>query len=272
LAPTSPFLLALLLIGAAGSIGYAIFRLRRWWTRVTAAPVGVVLAMTSGVAIVNDFYGYYQTWSALRADFLGDAPDLGRTAPAHHSTTVVDTGRVQQVTLPGPASHISRAGYVYLPPQYYLPAYRTVRFPVVELLHGTPGTPSNWLVQLRVPQLVDRLIAAREMGPTVLVMPSINPSGNHWQECTDGSRGLDDTYLSVDVPTFVRTTTGLAPTRRSGGCSGIPPAGTAPQTSRYAIGPGSAPRPAWTVTSEPRTVRRQRRWVATGLSRTPTAR
>jgi S-formylglutathione hydrolase FrmB len=205
LAPTSPFLLALLLIGAAGSIGYAIFRLRRWWTRVTAAAVGVVLAMTSGVAIVNDFYGYYQTWSALRADFLGDAPDLGRTAPAHHSTTVVDTGRVQQVKLSGPASHISRAGYVYLPPQYYLPAYRAVRFPVLELLHGTPGTPSNWLVQLRVPQLVDRLIAAREMGPTVLVMPSINPSGNHWQECTDGSRGLDDTYLSVDVPTFVRT-------------------------------------------------------------------
>ncbi len=69
MAPTSPFLLALLLIGAAGSIGYAIFRLRRWWTRVTAAALGVLLAMTSGVAIVNDFYGYYQTWSALRARF-----------------------------------------------------------------------------------------------------------------------------------------------------------------------------------------------------------
>ena len=92
LAPTSPFLLAVLILGAAGSIGYAIFRLRRWWTRVAAAALGVVLAMTSGVAIVNDFYGYYQTWSALGVDFLGRTPELGRTAPAHRSAAVVETG------------------------------------------------------------------------------------------------------------------------------------------------------------------------------------
>jgi hypothetical protein len=153
LAPTSPFLLALLIVGATGSIGYAIFRLRRWWTRVAAAALGVVLAMTSGVAMVNDFYGYYQTWSALGADFLGVTPELGRTEPAHHSAAVVQTGRLQHLTLSGRVSHISRAGYVYLPPQYYLPAYRTVRFPVLELLHGTPGTPTNWLVQLRARNL-----------------------------------------------------------------------------------------------------------------------
>jgi S-formylglutathione hydrolase FrmB len=204
LAPTSPFLLALLIVGAAGSIGYAIFRLRRWWTRVAAAALGVVLAMTSGVAMVNDFYGYYQTWSALGVDFLGMTPELGRTEPAPHSA-VVQTGGVQQLTLSGRVSHINRVGYVYLPPQYYLPAYRTVRFPVLELLHGTPGTPTNWLVQLRVPQLMDKLIAAREMGPMVLVMPAINPlTSNHWQECTDGPRGLDDTYLSTDVRTIIR--------------------------------------------------------------------
>ena len=124
--------------------------------------------------MVNDFYGYYQTWSSLGVDFLGKAPDLGRTAPAHHSAAVVETGGVQQLTISGAVSHISRVGYVYLPPQYYLPAYRTVRFPVLELLHGTPGTPTNWLVHLRVPQLMDDLISAREMGPMVLVMPAIN--------------------------------------------------------------------------------------------------
>jgi S-formylglutathione hydrolase FrmB len=205
LAPTSPFLLALLILGAVGSIGYAIFRLRQWWTRIAAAALGVVLAMTSGVAIVNDFYGYYQTWSALGVDFLGRTPELGRTAPAHRSAAVVETGGVQQLTLSGTVSQISRVGYVYLPPQYYLPAYRAVRFPVLELLHGTPGTPANWLIQLQVPQLMDKLIAAHEMGPMVLVMPAINPLTNgHWQECTDGPRGLDDTYLSTDVPTIIR--------------------------------------------------------------------
>jgi pimeloyl-ACP methyl ester carboxylesterase len=39
----------------------------------------------------------------------------------------------------------------------------------------------------------------------VLVMPAINPlTNNHWQECTDGPRGMDDTYLSIDVPTIIR--------------------------------------------------------------------
>ena len=204
MAPTSPFLLALLILGAAGSIGYAIFRLRQWWTRVAAAALGVVLAMTSGVVIVNDFYGYYQTWSALGVDFLGRTPELGRTAPAHHSATVVQSGGVVQLTLSGTVSHISRVGYVYLPPQYYLPAYRTDRFPVVELLHGTPGIPANWLVQLRVPQLMDKLIAAHEIGPMVLVMPAINPVKGRRQECTDGPQGLDDTYLSTDVPAIIR--------------------------------------------------------------------
>ena len=96
----NPFLLALLIIGAVGFIGFAIFRLRRWWTRVASAALGVVLAMTSGVAIVNDFYGYYQTWSALGVDFLGKAPEQGRMAPAHHSAaTVVPPGGVQYLTL-----------------------------------------------------------------------------------------------------------------------------------------------------------------------------
>jgi S-formylglutathione hydrolase FrmB len=35
-------------------------------------------------------------------------------------------------------------------------------------------------------------------------MPTINPSGDHWQECTDGPRGLDDTYLATDVSAVIR--------------------------------------------------------------------
>src|SRR4029077_2678385 len=106
------------------------------------------------------------------------------------AAAVEKPGGGQKLPFWGPKSHISRVGYVYLPPQYFLPAYRTVRFPVLELLHGTPGSPTNWLVLLRVPQLMDRLVAARETGPMVLVMPAINPlTNNHWQECTNGPRG-----------------------------------------------------------------------------------
>ena len=45
----------------------------------------------------------------------------------------------------GQASHLTRAVYVYLPPQYFQAKYSDYRFPVIELLHGFPGQPQDWI-------------------------------------------------------------------------------------------------------------------------------
>jgi S-formylglutathione hydrolase FrmB len=113
------------------------------------------------------------------------------------------SGRVVQLTLPGARSGITRKGFVYLPPQYFEPAYKNVSFPVVELLHGDPGNPAGWIYALRVPELMDAAIDAGQIGPMVIVMPATF-DGSHGQDCVNAPRGQqDDTYLSADVPADV---------------------------------------------------------------------
>lgn len=116
---------------------------------------------------------------------------------------VSGSGRVVQMDLAGPRSGVVRKGYVYLPPQYFLPAYATTEFPVLELLHGDPGDPSGWIYALHVPTLMDHAINAGQIGPMVVVMPATF-RGAHGQDCLDVAGGqLDDTYLASDVPTDV---------------------------------------------------------------------
>ena len=99
----------------------------------------------------------------------------------------------------GAQSGISRKGYVYLPPQYFQPAYAHIRFPVLELLHGDPGTATGWVYALKVPDLMDHAVDAGKIGPMIVVMPTTF-SGPHGQDCLDAPGGqLDATYLSSDV-------------------------------------------------------------------------
>jgi S-formylglutathione hydrolase FrmB len=118
---------------------------------------------------------------------LSDAPDHG-------------TGRVVQLKLPGASSGITRSAYVYLPPQYFEPAYANTAFPVLELLHGDPGTPNNWIYALGLPAVMDTAIQTGQIGPLIVVMPATF-TGPHGNDCVDGSTGpQNDTYLSHDVP------------------------------------------------------------------------
>ena len=116
------------------------------------------------------------------------------------ATATKGSGRVIQLALAGAQSGISRKGFVYLPPQYFEPAYARTRFPVLELLHGDPGAPTGWVYALNVPNLMDREINTGKIGPMIIVMPATF-SGPHGQDCLDAPGGqLDGTYLSTDVP------------------------------------------------------------------------
>ena len=77
----------------------------------------------------------------------------------------------------GPRSHITRVVYVYLPPQYFQPAYQAYRFPVIELIHGQPGEPQDWISVVGVAHAFDRLLAEKRARPAVLVMPDVNGGG-----------------------------------------------------------------------------------------------
>jgi enterochelin esterase-like enzyme len=153
------------------------------------------------MAVVNDYFGYYQTWSQLAADFSGNYASFTVHA-ANRADPVAGGGRLERVVLPGRRSGITRPALVYLPPQYFQARYHRIRFPVVELLHGTPGSPTSWVVHLDVVRLVDALISRHLIGPMVLVMPTMSV-GRHFQECVNAPGALDDTYITQDVRTAV---------------------------------------------------------------------
>ena len=199
LGPDSRLLTALLVTASIGLLVTAI-RFRPLAVKVLCGTLSITMAMIGGVAVVNYYYGYYKTWGALWADFHGTSGNLGTIAAATTTTTATtDSGQYGWTVLPGKLSGYSRRALLYVPPQYYQARYAHVRFPVVELFHGTPGSPLAWNNVLQINRLADTLIAEHKIGPMILVMPSINGAGHDYQDCVNGPGVNDETYLTKDV-------------------------------------------------------------------------
>jgi pimeloyl-ACP methyl ester carboxylesterase len=200
LGPDSRLLTALLIVLSAVLLASAI-RFRFLPVRVLCGAMSIVVAMTGGIAAVNYYYGYYTSWGALWADFHGSNGNLG-TISTVSAAAAVESGRIGWVDLPGKLSGYDRKGLVYLPPQYGQARYAHVRFPVMELFHGTPGTPLAWNTVLHISQVMNSLLAKHLVGPMVLVMPAINGSSHEsheYQDCVNGPDVYDETYLTKDV-------------------------------------------------------------------------
>jgi enterochelin esterase-like enzyme len=76
-------------------------------------------------------------------------------------------GQVLAGVLPG----TSRTGYVYLPPGFTTER----RYPVVYLLHGMPGSPSEFLDGTQLPEWADAQIGAGSIRPFIGVLPAAGP-------------------------------------------------------------------------------------------------
>jgi enterochelin esterase-like enzyme len=213
LEPQSPVVFVLLLLVFAVFIGLAV-RLRRWWLQVPVALLAFVPAMVFGVAVVNKYYDYYGHWKDVVADLDDSAPaetvpmaDLSTpggltTFLSHRARRPESTrsGFLFRTMISGSRSGINRAGLVYLPPQYFQDDYRTSRFPVIELLHGGPGTPADYTRVMQVDTTYRRLVNSKQVGPAVLVMPDSNGGRDVELQCLDTVRGpKDETYLVNDV-------------------------------------------------------------------------
>jgi enterochelin esterase-like enzyme len=84
--------------------------------------------------------------------------------------------------VPGALSRVSRPALIYLPAQYFQPVYAGYRFPVIELMHGYPGRPQDWINVLQVTATLGGLTAAGRADPAVLVMPEVNGPPRRWSE------------------------------------------------------------------------------------------
>jgi enterochelin esterase-like enzyme len=88
---------------------------------------------------------------------------------------------------------------IYLPPTYGLKRAATRHYPVLYLLHGDPGGPSEW-VQFGATNIFDAGIAASAMPETILVMPDGNghvTAATQWANRFDGRDRVEDAVLEV---------------------------------------------------------------------------
>jgi hypothetical protein len=187
------------------------------------------------LALLNDQFQFFSDWS----DLLGTASTQASTAGGGGSaggavgTSVVDpltgipvvAGKVvRQVdggtvyTVTGAISGVTSTVFVQLPPGYDAPANKGRRYPVLRGFAGYPGTVTQLSSVYPVVSTEAQLVQSHQLGPVINVFPlAWSPPGRD-TECVDGPKGSQppdqiETWTSVDVPAWVRSTFRALPQR-----------------------------------------------------------
>jgi enterochelin esterase-like enzyme len=213
---------------------YWLVKTRMAAVKMVAGAVAFAPAMLFGVALVNRFYGYYQSWDDAWRDLTNQAPasvarvpDLGDRldqvlGEAVRKRQARKNGFALETVLTGVRSRLTRPGMIYLPPQYFQRPYASTRFPVIELIHGAPGNPGDYEGRLKISGMFRKLIAARKARPAVLVIPDVGGGPDRATQCLNTVGGeQDETYVAYDVPGLVASRLRVQPPGPAWGIAGF---------------------------------------------------
>lgn len=179
----------------------AIFRGRGWRRAgaIVALPVFLLAAATG----INADFGQYTTVRSL----LGISPygNLDMTPAAAGGTAGIPTaGRVGYVTIPATVSGFAaRPALVYLPPAALVP--HPVSLPVIEMMSGQPGSPQDVFEAGLLAETLDAYAKAHNGLAPIVVVPDQLGSRASNPMCVDSPLGNSATYLTVDVPNWIRS-------------------------------------------------------------------
>jgi enterochelin esterase-like enzyme len=162
--------------------------------------LGSVFNKNEAIALKNNLakqvlVSYAPIGSTLFSD---KSVEYDLTSISHQPTS----GKLYSLAIPGTVSKFHpRKAYVYVPAIYNNPT--TIYLPVVVLTVGSPGTPEDW-VNSGLQKTMDAF-AQHHSGIAPLVFV-VDDSGaiNNDTECVDSSRGNIETYLTVDVPNYIK--------------------------------------------------------------------
>jgi S-formylglutathione hydrolase FrmB len=181
---------------------------RAHWPRRISGVVAVLLAVVSAGSAVNQTFAYYPTFDRLFGKsanhFLDNQQLDAMRAQVAKSGQLPDHGATLAVTIPGQNLKFTpRQAYVWVPPAWF--ARNRPQLPVIELLHGTPGDPSNW-TKSAFADATSLAFAKQHHGVApILVMPDINGSFGADSECVNSSMFGDvEAYLTKTVPEFMQ--------------------------------------------------------------------
>lgn len=218
--PASLILMMLPAFVAAGALALVLYNRRRLWP---VASFCLLCGLLFSLLLINNYYRFYpnlgtvfnRTGAAplnnsqkeVLVQFASQTAEESRQQSVETSLTSITTaptkGKVYSLNIPGATSGFhARTAYVYVPAIYSNPSQ--INLPVIVLTPGFPGLTSNWINSGLQTTMDD--FARQHDGITPLVfMVDDTGSLTNDTECVNSPRGNVETYLTVDVPTYIKS-------------------------------------------------------------------
>lgn len=229
------------LCGLVLAVALIISKPKSFWVLPSALAGLAAVLLIAGVQI-NRFYGQYPTVGTALGLTRPQLTELSTLEPASDTLAapaggyladvwqappgLAAKGLVARVTIPGTVSGFRpRAAHVYLPPAYTATSPRPL-LPVLVLLAGQPGGTDSWLVSGQLAKMMDKFASVHN-GLTPVVVMADNLGANFANPlCVDSAHGNAESYLSQDVPAWVRANLQVATDRESWAIGGLSNGGT----------------------------------------------
>jgi len=204
------------------------------WPRRICGIVAFILAMVSAGSAANQTFQYYPTFDRLLGKsanhFLDNAQLTAMRDQVAKTGQLPDHGATLSIPIPGKNLKFTpRPAYVWVPPAWFGRSHP--QLPVIELLHGTPGQPSDWTRAIYA-DATSLAFAEQHKGVApILVMPDVNGSLTGDSECVNSTVfGAVETYLAKTVPAFMRKNFNASTATGSIAIAGLSEGGTCATT------------------------------------------
>jgi len=192
---------------------------------ISLASINIVVALAFVLIMTNSYYHYYPTIDTIfgvgasRTAVLSqenkitfqysNIGSLGNTntieASIYNKNPVTNQGVLYSLNIPGKVSGFAtRSGYIYVPSIAFNQT-SLVKLPVLVLLPGFPGFPSDVIGGADFGTIITKF-AKLHHGITPLVYIADDDGVKYTDtECVNSSRGNVETYLAVDVPNYIKS-------------------------------------------------------------------
>jgi hypothetical protein len=187
--------------------------------RTLAAPVAALIVLGLCGLQINAYFGFMPTVGTLLGNSSstllplesalkkhGDAASF-ETSPVyerwHKPLNLAASGVLRHADIPGTVSGFhGRHAHIYLPPAYLVK--NRPKLPVLVLVGSQPGWPGVWAVSGNLVQIMNRFAEAHRGLAPVVVIPDPNGTEDGNTMCMDTTLAKTDTYMSVDVPDWIK--------------------------------------------------------------------
>lgn len=172
--------------------------------RIAWLVVFLAAALCAG-GLVNVQFNVYRTVGDIRPMPVTVTMDYNQFSQTTSAPQLNGREVGAEVTIPLEATKSSfhpRDAIAYVPPAYWTKP--DMKFPVIVLLPGNPGSPDDWFKTRIVQQIADEYQQAHDGVSPIVV--SVDGTGGYLDNpaCVDGARGNVQTYLAVDVPNTLK--------------------------------------------------------------------